>query len=176
MDRVPRRRFGAARRVARIGALLLGPRARWGGARAWFVGAPSAAGLAGLLRAYTGLEGSVRERSGAALPNLEPARVGTPMGGLLGRCVRVPDAGVDVILEGSGGPEVLVWGSDPTRRASLRTLVDAYVGGPLPEVRIGLRVDAASIPAAALDGHARLGGICVLGRARGRKVLPLALD
>ena len=142
---------------------------------AWFVGSPSAAGLAGLLRAYTGLEARVAERTGAMLPNLEPARVGAPIGGLLGGRIRVPDAGVDVILEGAGRPDATGWGADPVKRASLCTLLDAYVGGPLPKVRIGLRVDGETIPAASLDGNAHLGGICVLGRRRGRRVLPIVL-
>ena len=157
---------GLARSDLARGAAALG---------AWFVGSASGAGLAGLLRAYTGLEATVRERTGATLPNLEPARVGTPIGGLLGRRVRVPDAGVDVVLDGTGGLDANRWGSDPVMRASLRTLLDAYVGGPLPKVRVGLRVDAERIPAAALDGNARLGGICVLGNGRGRRVLPIVL-
>ena len=145
------------------------------GLGAWFIGGPSAAGLAGLLRAYTGLRVRVRERTGAVLPNLEPARVGSEIGGLLGRRVRVADAGVDVILDATDDPEAAGWGADPVKRASLRTLLDAYVGGPLPKVRIGIRVDGESIPAAAFDGNACLGGICVLGRVRRRRVLPITL-
>ena len=53
------------------------------------------------------------------------------------------------------------------------TLLDAYVGGPLPEVRVGLRVDGGEIPPAALDGGACLGGVCVLGRRAGRRTLPI---
>ena len=142
---------------------------------AWFIGPPSAAGLTGLVQAYTGLPARVRERTGAMLPNLEPARVGAPIGGLLGERVRVPDAGVDVTLDGVGRDGAAAWAADPVKRGSLGTLLDAYVGGPLPKVRIGLRVDGEGIPAAALDGNARLGGICVLGRRGGRRVLPVAL-
>ena len=142
---------------------------------AWFIGSrPTAAGLAGLLRAHTGFRASVRERTGAMLPNLEPARIGAPIGGILGRRVRVSEAGVDVFLEGGESPGALAWGASPVKRASLRALLDAYVGGPIPKVRIGLRVDGETIPAAALDGNACLGGICRLGRCGGRTVLPLA--
>ena len=142
---------------------------------AWFLGPPSAAGLAGLLQSYTGLPVRVRERAGAMLANLEPARVGAAIGGLLGERVRVPDAGVDVVLDGVGRDGAAAWAADPVKRRSLGTLLDAYVGGPLPRVRIGLRVDGEGIPAAALDGNARLGGICVLGWRGGRRVLPVTL-
>ena len=141
---------------------------------AWFIGVPTAAGLAGLLRALTGLRASVRERSGASLPILEPAAIGTTMGRMLGERVRVPEAGADVILEGRGDPGAVAWAADRARRASLRVLVEAYVGGPVPEVRVGLRVDAEGVAAAALDGGACLGGVCLLGRCRGPKVLPIS--
>ena len=141
---------------------------------AWFIGVPTATGLEGLLRALTGLRASVRERTGATLPNLEPARIGAPIGGMLGERVRVPEAGVDVLLDGEENPGALAWGADPAKRASLRVVLEAYVGGPMPEVRVGLRVDGAEIPAAALDAGACLGGVCMLGRCRGPKVLPIA--
>jgi len=143
---------------------------------AWFVGNPSAAGLAGPLRAYTRLPVLVRERTGATLPNLEPARIGTPIGGMLGGRVRVPDAGVDVILEGADSTDAPGWAANPVKRASLRTLLDAYVGGPLPRVRIALRLDGGKLPAAALDGNACLGGICILGKRAGRRLLLIALE
>ena len=141
---------------------------------AWFVGRPTAAGLAGLLRALTGLPVRVRERSGAALPILEPAGIGAPIGRMLGARVRVPEAGVEVRLEGGEDRGALGWAADPAKRASLRAALDAYVGGPVPEVRVALRVGAGVLPAAALDGGARLGGACVLGRSRGPTVLPIA--
>ena len=71
---------------------------------AWFVGAPTAAGVAGLLRALTGRRARVREWSGASLPILEPAAIGAPLGRMLGERVRVPEAGVDVLLEGGEDP------------------------------------------------------------------------
>ena len=140
---------------------------------AWFVGTPTATGLEGLTGAFTGLPARVRERTGAMLPNLDPARIGDPIGGLLGGRVRLPEAGADVIVEGVGSAEALGWGSDPVKRESLRALVDAYVGGPLPKVRIGIRVDGRSVPRAALDGNACLGGVCVLGKRGGVRVLPI---
>ena len=141
---------------------------------AWFIGKPTAAGLAGLLRALTGLPVRVRERCGATLPILEPAGIGAPIGRMLGACVRMPEAGVEVLLEGGEDRGALAWAADPAKRASLRAVLDAYVGGPVPEVRAGLRLDARAVPAATLDGGARLGGVCVLGRCRGPKVLPIA--
>ena len=141
---------------------------------AWFIGKPTAAGLAGLLQALAGLRARVRERSGATLPILEPAGIGAPLGRMLGARVRVPEAGVDVLLEGREDRGALAWAADSAKRASLRAVVDAYVGGPVPEVRVGLRVDASAVPPAALDGGACLGGVCMLGRGRGPKVLPIA--
>lgn len=110
------------------------------------------------------------------LPNPDPARVGASLGGMLASRVRVPDAGVEVIFEGEDRPDASVRAADPVNRASLRTLVDAYVGGPLPKVRLGLRVDGGMIPPAALDGIACPGGICVLGRRGGRRTLPIVLE
>ena len=141
---------------------------------AWFIGIPTAAGLEGLLRALTGRRASVRECSGASLPVLEPAGIGAPLGRMLGARVRVPEAGVDVLLEGGEDPGALAWAADPARRSSLRAAVESYVGGPVPEVRVGLRLDASAIPAAALDGGARLGGVCMLGRGHGPLLLPIA--
>ena len=143
------------------------------GLGAWFIGTPTARGLEGLVHAFTGLPARARERTGAMLPNLEPSRIGAPIGGLLGGRIRVPEAGVVLVLDGEGTSGALGWGSDPVKRASLRTLLDAYVGGPLPEVRVGLRVDGGEIPPAALDGGACLGGVCMLGRRAGRRTLPI---
>ena len=141
---------------------------------AWFVGKPTAAGLAGLLRALTGRRASVREWGGASLRILEPAAIGAPLGRMLGERVRVPEAGVEVFLEGGEDPAALAWAAEPAKRASLRAVLDAYVGGPAPEVRVALRLDANAIPPAALDGGACLGGVCVLGRGHGPLRLPIA--
>ena len=141
---------------------------------AWFVGKPTAAGLAGLLRALTGRRASVREWGGASLRILEPAAIGAPLGRMLGERVRVPEAGVDVLLEGGEDPAALAWAAEPAKRASLRAALDAYVGGPAPEIRVRLGLDAAVVPPAALDGGTCLGGVCVLGRGRGPLRLPIA--
>lgn len=139
-----------------------------------FVGPVSAAGLAAAMRAFTGLPARVEEFTGATVPVARPARVGAPLGMMLGIRCRLPSAGVEVHLEGGDRPAAREWARDAVRRRSLRVLASAYVGGASPAVRRFLWLDPANAPPAALDGGTALGGLAVLGRADARVRLPLA--
>ena len=138
-----------------------------------FTGTISAAGLTGLFQAFTSLPARVVEFAGAVVEIGEPARVGARFGMMLGLRCRMPAAGVEVHLDGGSLAPAQEWARDPARRRSLHTLATAYVGAPSPHVRILLSLDADNAPPAALDGHAALGGLAVLGPADARVELPL---
>ena len=138
-----------------------------------FTGPVSAAGLAGLFRAVTGLPARVVEFAGAMVDIGEPARVGAPLGAMLGARCRMPAAGVEVRVDGGSVPAAQEWARDAERRRSLHLLASAYVGGPSPAVGIVLSLDAGNAPPAALDGRSALGGLAVLGPVEERVELPI---
>ena len=143
------------------------------GLTAMFVGTVSAAGLAELLQAFTGLPAEVAEFAGADVDVLRPIEVGGTFGAVLGRTCPSPAAGIEITLLGDSRPDALRWAADPRRRASLRFLVLTYLGSPLPCARFFLRLDAANVPAAATDTDTALGGVAVLGVSSGPVRLPL---
>ena len=138
-----------------------------------FMGAITATGLAGLYRAFTGLPTRIVEFAGAVVDIGEPARVGGPLGLMLGLRCRLPAAGVEVRLDGGSLSAAQDWARDAERRRSLHVLASAYVGAPSPTVRILLSLNADNAPPAALDGGAALGGLAVLGPVEERVELPL---
>ena len=133
----------------------------------------SAAGLAGLVRAVTGLPARVVEFAGAVVEIGDPARIGAPLGAMLGARCRMPAAGVEVRVDGGSVAAAQEWARDAERRRSLHLLASAYVGGPSPAVGIALSLDAGNAPPAALDGRSALGGLAVLGPVEERVELPL---
>ena len=143
------------------------------GLAALFLGPISAAGLAGLFRAFTGLPVRIEEFTGAEVATLRPARVGLRMGMMLGSRCRLPSAGIEAHIEGGSDPDSQEWARDPVRRRSLRLLAMSYIGAPSPAVRVLLWLDAGNAPPVALADGAALGGLAVLGEAGHRVELPL---
>ena len=143
------------------------------GLTALFVGAISAAGLAELLQAYTGLPVEVTEFAGAVVEVLRPLEVGATFGAVLGRTCPCPAAGAEVTLEGGSRADAQRWAADPQRRASLSFLVLTYLGTPLPRVRLFLRLDVDNVPPAAAHAGTALGGLAVLGTPSRPVRLPL---
>jgi predicted component of type VI protein secretion system len=138
-----------------------------------FVGPISALGLANLFRAFTSLPVRVEEFTGADVFTARPARVGYPLGTLLGTVCRLPSAGVEIHIEGGSDPDTQKWARDPTRRQSLHFLALSYVGAPSPVVRLFLWLDPGNAPPAALADGSAFGGMAVLGEAPDRVRLPL---
>ena len=138
-----------------------------------FTGSISATGLAGVYQAFTGLPTRIVEFAGAVVEIGQPARIGAPLGAMLGLRFRLPAAGVEVRLDGGSRCEAQEWARDPERRRSLHLLATAYVGAPSPTVRILLSLNADNVPPAALDGGSALGGLAVLGPVDERVDLPI---
>lgn len=138
-----------------------------------YTGNISAAGLGGLYRAFTGLPTRIVEFAGAAVEIGGSARLGAPLGRMLGVRCRMPAAGVEVRMDGASRPEAQEWARDAVRRRSLHLLATSYIGAPSPAVRILLSLNADNAPPAALDGGAALGGLAVLGPVDERVELPL---
>ena len=140
-----------------------------------FLGPVTASGLAAAFRAFTGFPARVEEFAGAEVLTARPARVGLPTGMILGAVCTLPSAGIEVHIEGGSDPSARQWARDPIRRRSLHFLAVSYVGAPSPGVRIFLWLDPDNAPPAALTGEAALGGLAVLGPAKRRVSLPLAI-
>ena len=139
-----------------------------------FCGPISAAGLASVFQAFTGLAVHVEEFAGGELIVLRPARVGGPFHVLLGSTCRLPSAGVEIHVEGGDRREAQDWARDPVRRTSLYLLALSYIGSTSPAVRVFLHLEPDNAPPAAFDGKAAFGGLAVLGRADRPVTLPLA--
>ena len=139
-----------------------------------FLGPVSAAGLRGIFGALTGLTVRTNEFTGAEIDIARPARIGEPMGLMLGTSCHLPAAGVEIHIEGSNRPEAQAWAREATRRASLHLLATAYIGAPSPSARVYLWLDGGNVPAAALDNETALGGLAVLGGSNVPVALPLA--
>lgn len=139
-----------------------------------FMCSATAAGLESLVGAFTELPVEVEEFVGLPLPVVDPARVGEPLGGnAIGTQGEVTSGAVNLIVDGTADPGSICWARDPERIDSLAGLCEAYVGGPVPQVRIYLDVVPESIPPAALGGSA-LGRAPVLGRGDENMRLPIA--
>lgn len=144
------------------------------GLAALFFGTPSASGLAQTVSAFTGLPVHVEEFAGADVAVLRPARLGAPIGAMLGRTCELPAAGIDVVVDGGRDPRAQAWARDARRRASLGYLVRTYIGSASPEARVFLLLDVGNAPPATLDAYTSLGGLAVLGEADETVRLPLA--
>ena len=143
------------------------------GLAAMFVGTASAAGLAEVVRAFTGLPAEVTEFAGADIEVLRPLRIGGTFGSMLGRTCPSPAAGINLTIRGGSNPGALRWARDPERRTSLRFLVLTYLGTPLPQARIFLELHPSNVPAAATHAETALGGVAVLGASTRPVRLPL---
>lgn len=163
----------SAERGGRLSAAAEGEPEGAVGLAGLFAGSISATGLASLYRAFTGLPTRVLEFAGAVVEIGQPARLGEPLGLMLGVRCRMPTAGVEVRVDGGSRCAAREWARDPERRRSLRLLANAYVGAPSPAVRILLSLNADNAPAAALDGGSALGGLAVLGPVDERVELPI---
>ncbi len=141
---------------------------------ALFLGPVSASGLRGLVQAFTRLPARVVEFAGARIATARPARVGAPMGLMLGVRCELPSAGVDIHIEGGTHPEAPAWAGSARRRRSLHLLATAYIGAVSPEARLYLWLDGANVPPAALGKDTALGGLAVLGTSAVPVRLPLA--
>lgn len=157
---------GVGGEFASLGALGLAP---------LFFGVPSASGLAQAVSAFTGLPARVEEFTGAEVTVLRPARVGAPIGAMLGSTCVLASAGIDVVIDGGTEPRAQEWARASLRRASLGYLVRTYIGSASPEARIFLTLDAGNAPPAALDAFTCFGGLAVLGEAEQTVRLPLAV-
>ncbi len=138
-----------------------------------FVGPVSAAGLATLVSAFTGLPATVEEFSGARVTVLRPSRVGAHIGRILGASCELPAAGVAVVIDGGEETRAQEWGWSAVRRRSLFLLCQSYIGGLSHSVRIYLELAATNAPPAILGGPAAFGGLAVLGPAAHPVRLPL---
>ena len=141
---------------------------------ALFLGPVSASGLRGLVEAFTRLPARVVEFAGATTVTARPARVGDPMGLVLGVRCELPSAGVEVHIEGGTHREAPAWARSAARRRSLHMLATAYIGAASPEARLFLTLDGANAPPAALGQDTALGGLAVLGTSEVPVRLPLA--
>lgn len=144
------------------------------GLAAMFYGPPSASGLAQAVSAFTGLPVHVEEFAGAEVAVLRPARLGAPIGAMLGSSCMLPAAGINVVIEGGREPRAQEWARDARRRASLGYLARTYIGSASPQARIFLTLEVGNAPPAALDVYTALGGLAVLGEANETIRLPLA--
>lgn len=139
-----------------------------------FLGPVSATGLRALFHAYTGLPARVEEFAGGEIATARPARMGAPMGLMLGISCELPAAGVEVHIEGGVREEAREWAQAETRRQSLHLLARAYVGAPSPEVRLFLWLEGGNVPPATLGNGTALGGLAVLGTSDDPVCLPLS--
>ena len=140
-----------------------------------FVGPISASGLAGLFRAYTGLALRIEEFTGGEVLIARPARVGQPMGAMLGTQCRLPSAGVEIHVDGGSDPDAQKWAREPVRRRSLHLLASSYLGGSSVAVSVFLWLDPGNAPPATLTDSTAFGGLAVLGPADRRVRLPLRI-
>ena len=141
---------------------------------ALFLGPVSASGLRGLFQAFTRLPVRVVEFTGAQTATARPARVGAPMGLILGVSCELPAAGVEIHIEGGTHREAPAWARSAARRRSLHLLATAYIGAVSPEARLFLVLDGTNAPPATLDKDTALGGLAVLGTSDVPVRLPLA--
>ena len=139
-----------------------------------FLGSISATGLAALVHAFTGLPVRIEEFVGAEVAVARPARVGGPLGLMLGLKCNLPSAGIEVHVDGGSSEDARQWARDPVRRRSLYRLALAYIGASSPAARIFLKLAGGNSPAAALDGGTAFGGLAVLGGSDQPVTLPLA--
>ena len=141
---------------------------------ALFLGPVSASGLRGLVQAFTRLPARVVELTGATTATARPARVGGPMGLILGMRCELPSAGVEIHIEGDTQREAQAWARSAARRRSLHLLATAYIGAASPEARLFLMLDGTNTPPATLGKDTTLGGLAVLGTSEDPVRLPLA--
>lgn len=137
------------------------------GLGALFIGPASASGLAALVAAFTSLPVQVQEFTGDETPVLRPARLGQPIGQVLGRSCHLASAGVAVIINGGSDEKSQAWATIPERRQSLSMLCGTYIGSATPTAQLFLELNANNVPLATL-GMSALGVASVLGPPKGR--------
>ena len=138
----------------------------------YFLGPPSAMGLAALATAFTGLPAEVQEFAGATVRVIQPARIGGPLMRMLGERCELPTSGVELFLDGGSRENARDWANDRGRRRSLDRLCREYVGTPSITTRTYLTLAPENTEPAAL-GRAAFGGMAVLGRPSAPVTLPL---
>ena len=143
------------------------------GLAALYMGPISAIRLEDLMRAVTELPVKVREFTGAEIPIVWPARAGGRMGRMLGLQCDHPEAGIEIVIEGGSDQQAREWALQPVRRQSLKLLASSFLGSPCPVPTLFLLLNADNVPSAALDGHATLGGLAVLGQPNLPTFIPL---
>lgn len=142
---------------------------------ALFLGPVSASGLRGLFQAFTRLPARVVEFTGAETTTARPARIGAPIGLILGMRCEFPCAGVEIHIEGGTHRQAPEWARSAARRRSLHLLATAYIGAISPQARLFLWLDGSNAPPAALDKGTALGGLAVLGTSDVPVRLPLVV-
>ncbi len=138
-----------------------------------FVGAANTAGLIDLFKAFVGLPVQVKEFTGAEVLILRPARVGRPLGLILGSKCKPASAGIDIIIDGGKDSGAQKWARDPKRRQSLHLLATSYIGSPSPEARIFLQLDRSNVSPSVLNGDAVIGGLAVMGPPKDTINIPI---
>lgn len=139
-----------------------------------FVGPATAVGLESLVGGFTELPAEVEEFVPVSLPVVAPVSIGGTLGGrAIGKEGSIAGGAVQLVLDGTSTPASVHWAQDPVRSRSLAALCEAYVGGPVPEVRLFVDVAGETTPGASLDGNSAFGRAPVLGRQEGRIRLPI---
>ena len=138
-----------------------------------FAGPASGSGLTELFRSFTSLPIQIKEFTGAEVLTLRPARVGRPLGLILGSRCTPSAAGIDIVINGGSDPAAQEWARDTNRHRSLRFLAVSYIGSPTPEAHIFLQLDPGNVPPLVLDGSARIGGLAVMGPPKRSIRIPL---
>ena len=138
-----------------------------------FVGAASASGLVDLFRSFVNLPIQLKEFAGAEVLVLRPARVGRPLGLILGSKCKPASAGIDIIIEGGKDTFAQRWARESERRRSLHLLASSYIGSPTPEARIFLQLDRRNVSPSVLDGNTVIGGLAVMGPPNDTVMLPI---
>jgi len=140
---------------------------------AYFLGPPSAAGLAALVRAFTGLPARVREFAGTTVRILRPIRFGQPLLRMLGENCEFSASGLEIVIDGGVEESAPRWAKDWIRRNSLHRLCREYIGMPSIAFRIYLDLAPENTEPATL-GRTDFGGMAVLGQPSARTIVPLA--
>ena len=117
-----------------------------------FVGHATAVGLESLVGGFTELPVEVEEFVPISLPVVAPVRMGGTLGGrAIGTEGSMSGGAVQLVLDGTSTPASVHWAQDPVRSRSLAALCEAYVGGPVPEVRLFVDVAGETTAGASLD-------------------------
>ena len=131
------------------GTLSAGPRSgarRLDGLGAVLAAGTTAHGLARAFEAHTGLCARVSERTGARIEVARPARIGAPLGRILGAEHTLDECGVTIRLnDGDRCEDARRWVQDRHRAGSLHELARACIGEPLPLPSIEVSLPSAKL-------------------------------